>query len=80
MTKFETKSGSTYEVDEENKRIRWISGDRRHRTLPDAGQWRAFYAIDFGVEVGFPVVIYFEKSERPLITTRVTAVHGQRAA
>lgn len=76
---FETRSGSTYEVDQREKKIRWLSGKRRDDAFPPAGQWRTFEDITF-IEVGKSVVITFPEYWQPIITTEVASIQGQRAA
>lgn len=50
--KFGTASGSVYEVDEERRLFRRLSGPPHAvRRLPHDGEWRAFEAI-FGPRVG----------------------------
>jgi hypothetical protein len=81
---FTTVSGSLYEIDQREKRIRWLSGKTRHRTFPADRQWRAFHEITY-LEPGMSCVIVWSETkdgERPdcTMTSVVKAVYGQRAA
>lgn len=81
---FETVSGSTYELDEVGKRIRWLSGSKRHATFPPDRQWRSFVSITY-VQKDLSVVITWSEpkhGERPdcTMTSYVKAIRGQRAA
>jgi hypothetical protein len=64
--RFETKSGSIYEVDETNKRVRRVSGIMPGTSrVGNDGQWKAYYEIS-PVVVGQPVLIIW-KSDMPLL-------------
>lgn len=60
MTRFRTSSGSEYELDEEAKQIRRLSGVKQptERQGPD-NVWRDYEAIH-GPELEFPVLIRWE--------------------
>ena len=77
--KFETESGSVYEVDEVEKRIRFVEGARPpHWTFAPAGEWKSFEDISY-VCVGRHVTVTWADG-RPTITNYVKAIRGQLAA
>lgn len=81
---FETSSGSVYEIDQRGKRVRFLSGSRRHKAFPSDRQWRPFVAMDW-LEVGYRCVIVFEPPSDTsrgdyVITSSVVDIQGQRAA
>ncbi len=61
MIRFETESGSTYEVDPGVQRIRRVSGTRAPaRRQGEDGEWK-HYADITPIEVGSPVFIYWPR-------------------
>lgn len=81
MITFSTISGSIYQVDEENKRIRRITGKTPpHRTFAPDGKWKPFEEITF-IEVGLSACIKWpEAVGGSTITSVVREIRGQRAA
>lgn len=81
---FVTSSGSTYELDEVAKRIRWLSGPRRHHSFPPDRQWRSFVSITYVERGSYVVVTWSEPTpgQRPdcTVTSTVRSIRGQRAA
>lgn len=69
--KFKTYSGSVYEVDQDNKQYRRISGmkDPTPRQSKD-GEWRKYASIGmFGdnlIEIGQPVFFFYDPKDTPL--------------
>ena len=67
MIRFETESGSTYELDEGASRIRRLQGKRPPRSRQGAdGEWRTFLAIS-EVEAGRRVLISWHPDTTPLL-------------
>lgn len=64
--KFTTASGSTYEVDKDNKQVRRLNGknDPTPRQGQD-GQWRKY--ADISVVVGDSAMIFWNRSDTPLL-------------
>ncbi len=74
-TTYRTKSGSIYEVDEDNRKIRCRAraspgGSAR---LPAGGPWLDYFAVEFQVVDGrnSPLWIWLEDDGRPVVTSRV---------
>jgi hypothetical protein len=67
ITRFYTASGSAYELDEDAKRIRRVSGEApgTSRQGPD-GEWRSYHDVSRPV-VGEPVVIAWDPATTPLL-------------
>ena len=65
--KFTTASGSTYEVDVDNKRVRRVSNNKNTQpTLRQGNDWRDYeYITD--IVIGKPVMIFWNKSNTPLL-------------
>lgn len=77
---FSTSSGSVYEIDQREKRIRFLAGKKRHKCFPTDMQWRSFEAMDY-LEIGARCVIVFNQQECDYVmTSAVTGIKGQRAA
>lgn len=83
---FTTESGSTYQVDLTNKKIRRVKGvaDPTPRQGRD-GEWKAFkQLIPNAVTVGHPLIVMWTDEEKPFIpgglpstmTSRVTYVEA----
>ncbi len=64
---FETVSGSAYELDEANRRIRRLRGAHAPRARQGAdGEWREYRVVS-PVHVGEPVFIFWPKDTTPLL-------------
>lgn len=64
---FETASGSTYEIDQEAKKIRRVMGARAPQPRQGRdGEWRAYRDVS-PLEIGDPVFIYWPKATTPLL-------------
>jgi hypothetical protein len=64
---FETLSGSTYEVDEDAKQIRRLTGTRPAQPRQGRdGEWRAFEGIS-PIEIGRSVIIAWPRATTPLL-------------
>ena len=65
--KFQTASGSTYEVDMEKKQIRRLNGklDPRPRQGKD-GEWKSYASI-VNLQVGSAAVIFWNPETTPLL-------------
>lgn len=65
---FKTQSGTLYEVDNDNKRIRRVSNTENQPGTPrtGSGEWRSFDSIS-NIEKGSQVVIIWNKKENPLL-------------
>lgn len=70
MKRFLTESGSIYEVDEENRRVRRLTGEHEPtpRQGPD-GQWKDFLSYD-DIHIGLMFVWEFDG---PIAKTTVTS-------
>lgn len=66
MIGFETKSGSTYEVDVDGRKIRRLTGqkDPQPRQGKD-GEWKPFKEVG-EIELGRPVAILWDPKTTPL--------------
>ncbi len=63
---FKTETGSTYEVDKANNRIRRVSGYTQHtKRFDPQGEWRPYKELG-DVEVGACVVVWGDDVE-PLV-------------
>jgi hypothetical protein len=62
---FVTKSGSTYEVDQVDKRVRRLNGvDQPTPRMGKDGEWRSYEDI-MGLQVGSSVVIMWSPQDTP---------------
>lgn len=65
--KFNTLSGSVYELDQNQKRIRRVSGNNRP-TERQGDDWRSYSCIfPEAVEVGKSLMIFWIKEETPVL-------------
>lgn len=73
MIRFETESGSSYELDEANRRIRRLSGKRPpHRSQPPDGEWKSYIAIST-VHVGRRLAVSWEFDDT-VFTSRIARI------
>lgn len=83
MITIATESGSVYEIDYEEKRIRRLSGTSPPHAMFGADlMWRTFEGLDFPT-VGERLAILFDSSKGyrgTLVTSRVVHIKGQNAA
>jgi len=62
---FKTATGSTYEIDETNKRVRRLSGVKAATARQGKdGDWRPYVDIT-EVKVGSPVMIFWDPASTP---------------
>lgn len=64
---FETRSGSTYEVDKAEKKIRRVSGARPAQPRQgNDGDWKAYEDLS-PIDVGYPVIVLWPRATTPLL-------------
>jgi len=73
ITTFITESGSVYEVNEEEKLIRRISGNRKPTERQgEDGEWKKYHAlIRLGDDIEYSVYILWDNQGHGTITSRV---------
>jgi hypothetical protein len=74
MMTFKTASGSLYEVDHAQSRVRRISGTHAPTRSQGAdGEWRQYHSAF--IELGLPAIIHWNPNNpRHLVTSRVTGL------
>lgn len=76
-----TESGSVYELDYEEKRIRRVSGrEPVHYLFGEDGAWKPFLSIDYPKVTERLVIVFHRDYKGTLITSRVIRIDGQVAA
>ncbi len=66
MIRFETASGSTYELDEKNRKIRRVTGMKTPQPRQGRdGDWKPYAAVT-EVRIGYPMIISWDPETTPL--------------